>query len=845
MPFFLYHGPAGSEKTRTFWELLERNHFRDGQPRENFLVLTADRSFVSRHKRELLEKTSAPLVMGSRLLSFDDFLLKLAKLNYHRVHVADEKMSLYLLFLLIHCNHAGLLSGGKNATEIVGELYAFFLHVKKCGLGVDLARAFLTPHLDDPRLLNLFEDYQKHLQGLSYFDPADLYLAALNALKAPGFKWFAGIDHIYLSKIYPLHAGQREILRLLKNALPALKIHVFYDEDHGREDDLLSQAYEDLGALSDHAEHFSGLGKMELSVLECPSPNQEIRFAIAEIKKLIRAGVAPHAITIACGPRYETLLQLILQRHEIPHSVNLALKVAEFLPPSSRLESFIANDRFPANLIGLARLENIFATHKLQALNTLERHQEKIRFLKSVLADLCESIPAEAHADFLDFLQRGLSFNAGSDQHDVTLTDFTRALPHSDRHVFLLGLSAENISFRDNQTLYSPHLYTRREFAELLNFPTYQYKIALENLRQLIATTPHLTITRALKDFSNKPTTSIPFENFDFKTFGYDEVQVSPRLITAKGFTKTAKLKFSLSGIQRYIDCPYQYYASHELKLAAIEKDNVEPPPDIRGNFAHQALEKFLKIHLELYVAALKNADDEARLLQLIVPFISDETAAFEKFKTFAPELTAPFANRLAKAVTGLFKAEIQAHRESKKTTIPKNLEWEFESNREPGWHLKTQHGDVTLTGRIDRIDVDEVGRTFTVIDYKTGTPPTTTEIRDGVQIQLPVYMMAAASDLYPGFVPSGGFYYQFREAKVEGFALKGSPDAKFVNARRHVAESEWQDIQTKVKSQVEDAVGGILQGRFAPQPREDDLCDNCDYKRICGYKPNGAEKNK
>lgn len=837
MPLFLYHGLAGAEKSRAFWELLEQNHFRNGKRGKNFLVLTANQSFVGRHKRELLEKTSVPLIMGSCLLSFDDFLLKLAKLNYHRVHVADEKMSLYLLFLLIHHKHTSLLDGGKNANDIVGELYAFFLHVKKCGLGPERIRSFLTPHLDNPRLLDLFEDYQKHLRELHYFDPADLYLAALSALKAPGFKWFSGVEHVYLSKIYPLHAGHREILRLLKNALPKLKIYVFYDEDHRREDDLLSLAYEDLGTLSDHEEHFTGPGRLERTLLECPSPNQEIRFTIAEVKKLIGLGVAPHAITIACGPRYETLLKLILQRHGIPHSVNLMLKTADVLPPPARLKSFIADKHFPTNLIGLAKRENVFATRKLQALNALEGHQEKIRFLQSVFSNLCQNVPSKAHADFLDFLQQNLSFNAGSDQHEVALTDLNRALPQNDRHVFLLGLSFENISFRSDQTLYSPYLYVRREFAELLNFPTYQYKIAIENLRQLITTTPHLTITRALKDFSNKPTTPIPFENFDFKIATYNEEDVSPRLLAAKNFTPITKLKFSLSEIQRYIDCPYQYYASRHLKLEEIKKDNMEPPPDVRGSFAHQALEKFFKIHSQLYVNALKNEDNETKLLHFLSTFLSDESATFEKFKTFEPELVTAFIKRLFKAVTGLLKEEIQAHRESKKTTILQKMEWEFEHNGQSGWHLKTKHGDVTITGRIDRIDVDETGNTFTVIDYKTGKPPNTAEIRDGIQIQLPVYMMAVESALYPGFTPSGGFYYQFREAKIEGFAIKGSSDAKFVHHRRHVTERAWEDIKAKVKTHIEDAVGGILQGHFAPAPRSEDLCGHCDYKRICGYK--------
>jgi RecB family exonuclease len=775
--------------------------------------------------------------MGPSLLSFEDFLLKFVKINHHRVHVADEKMSLYLLFLLIHRKHKRLLDGKKNVAEIVGELYTFFLHVKKCGLGPERAMGFLTSHLEDPGLLDLFEDYQKHLQELHYFDPADLYLATINALKTPSFKWFNGVDHLYLSKIYPLHAGHREILRLLKNTLPELKIHVFYDEDHRRKDDLLSQSYEDLGALSDHEEHFAGTNQLERAILECPSPNQEISFTIAEIKKLIRAGIPPHAITIACSLRYEILTKLILKRHGIPYSVNFTLKVAEFLPPPTNLESLTANEYFPTNLINLAKQENIFAINKLQALNALSEHQEKIQFLQSVFSNLCQDIPKKVHADFLDVLQQSLGFNAGSDQHEVTLMDFNRALPHSDRYVFLLGLSIENISFQGNQTLYSPYLYVRREFAELLNFPTYQYKIAIENLKQLIATTPHLTITRALKDFSGKPTTPIPFENIDFKTTIYNEENISPRIRLDKNFVPTTKLKFSLSEIQRYIDCPYQYYASHHLKLEAIEKEGMEPPPDTRGSFAHQALEKFFKIHFELYVAALKNEEDENKLLKLLDVFLCDESTSFEKFKTFEPKLTAAFTKRLSKAVSGLLREEIRAHRESKKVTLPKNMEWALEHNGKPGWNLKTKHGTVPLPGRIDRLDVDETGRAFTVIDYKTGKPPTTTDIRDGVQIQLPVYMMAVESDLYPGFSPSGGFYYQFREAKVEGFAVKGSPDAKFVHHRRHVPEDEWEDIKVKVKNRIETAVDGILQGHFAPAPRSEDLCDYCDYKRICGYK--------
>jgi len=165
--------------------------------------------------------------------------------------------------------------------------------------------------------------------------------------------------------------------------------------------------------------------------------------------------------------------------------------------------------------------------------------------------------------------------------------------------------------------------------------------------------------------------------------------------------------------------------------------------------------------------------------------------------------------------------------RQKQKKTLPAWFEWAFGSGGTPP--LRLRHGEIFLTGRIDRIDVDPQQKTFSVIDYKTGEADTTAGVRSGESIQIPVYLMAVQKNLLKDHRPSGGFLVSFKELKTSGICIGGGGDEAILKKNAQITEMEWQNLQETVTSRIAEVVRRINEGEFAPRPSSPSDCRFCD----------------
>ena len=95
----------------------------------------------------------------------------------------------------------------------------------------------------------------------------------------------------------------------------------------------------------------------------------------------------------------------------------------------------------------------------------------------------------------------------------------------------------------------------------------------------------------------------------------------------------------------------------------------------------------------------------------------------------------------------------------------PQAVEWDFSSkNGKPLYLTLSDGSDVSLIGRVDRIDSD--GEHAFITDYKSGTPPTGSAMEQGLDLQLPVYLLAVAALSKEQLAVSGGCYYSLKEGK-------------------------------------------------------------------------------
>lgn len=155
----------------------------------------------------------------------------------------------------------------------------------------------------------------------------------------------------------------------------------------------------------------------------------------------------------------------------------------------------------------------------------------------------------------------------------------------------------------------------------------------------------------------------------------------------------------SAVGFNYLMQCPYQFYARFGLGLAELDEIKQDMEKKDYGLYVHDILNRF---HTEFPQVSCKPREDMNAALRAISE------------KIFAPAVALNF-NARAWALRWL-------------ALIPSYIDWQYAREAEGWqWHggevakelkLSTGVGDVTLRGRIDR--VDRRGEEYAVLDYKT-----------------------------------------------------------------------------------------------------------------------------
>lgn len=196
---------------------------------------------------------------------------------------------------------------------------------------------------------------------------------------------------------------------------------------------------------------------------------------------------------------------------------------------------------------------------------------------------------------------------------------------------------------------------------------------------------------------------------------------------------------------------------------------------------------------------------------------------------------------------------------------------------------VETEQGQVTIEGKIDRIDFLEDGR-VKIIDYKTGREKFhVKEAEKGFRLQLMLYLRAAQQQERE---PAGVFYFLIQEPSVsaeamppEGFAEKVEQAAKKAcrmdgimvddpKVIRNIAgefsgysdivpvrqtqkgisgtgsdslldEEDFQNLQHTVDEKINEICSDLLSGKIEIKPKKSgelSACTYCKYKGICQF---------
>jgi ATP-dependent helicase/nuclease subunit B len=202
--------------------------------------------------------------------------------------------------------------------------------------------------------------------------------------------------------------------------------------------------------------------------------------------------------------------------------------------------------------------------------------------------------------------------------------------------------------------------------------------------------------------------------------------------------------QLSVTDIENWLRDPYTIYAKHVLRLFPLDPIDTPPGAADRGTFIHEAIGEFTKIHADALPA------DVARELKTLGE------------KHFAPledyeEARAFWWTRFLRIADWLAGWELERRAGASKIFAEM-------SGRHPIPLGKTQ---FLLTARADRIERRTDG-SYALLDYKTGQPPTDSQVRSGLAPQLTLEAAILRNGGFSG-IPAGSSVSEIAYVRLKG----------------------------------------------------------------------------
>jgi RecB family exonuclease len=271
---------------------------------------------------------------------------------------------------------------------------------------------------------------------------------------------------------------------------------------------------------------------------------------------------------------------------------------------------------------------------------------------------------------------------------------------------------------------------------------------------------------------------------------------------------------YAVSHVERYLECPFKYFAAQVLRLEEEREDESGLTPLERGQLLHGVFEAFYRAwHARGRSGVCTDDLDEA--LELFEEVAEEQLLALPEGDR-ALERTYLLGSA---ASPGLAERAFAVEIEQGIGVVERLLEYEFEGPFDFDDVFGTgEQRRVAVRGKVDRIDVLADG-TLRVIDYKLGRAP-----KPARALQLPVYGLCAQQDLekrrgrrWP-LASAGYVAFKEKNAFVELGGRAGNVDA---------ALREGQ-------ARFLDAVARIEGGAYPPDPDEPWTCTRCGFPHVC-----------
>ena len=270
--------------------------------------------------------------------------------------------------------------------------------------------------------------------------------------------------------------------------------------------------------------------------------------------------------------------------------------------------------------------------------------------------------------------------------------------------------------------------------------------------------------------------------------------------------------RVSVSRLERYMKCPFQFYVANVLQVAEEPEDENSRSPLERGRFLHELFETFFhewQARGRGRITSREMGDARALFEAVAEPALrslSPAEAALERARLFGSAVGSGIADRV-------FAMEAERGVEIRERLMEYELDGEFTFTGEDGATRA-----VRLRAKIDRVDVLGDG-TFRLIDYKTRYVPDRR-----TALQLPIYSRCVSQTLSQ----ERGRTITASEAMYLSFE---GPQAVVPLEERG---KRFEDLTTSASHRLVAALNDIARGHYPPIPETKNLCTMCRFTAVC-----------
>ena len=343
------------------------------------------------------------------------------------------------------------------------------------------------------------------------------------------------------------------------------------------------------------------------------------------------------------------------------------------------------------------------------------------------------------------------------------------------------------------------------------------------------------------------------------------------------------KLITSVSKLEMFKACPYEYFLQYSLKLK--EKEELKIRNLDTGSFMHEVIDLFFQ-ELKNKNINIRNINDEIEE-KIINKIIEEKLQENKNYIFIATQKYKLLVKRLKRIILKAIKYILVSLNTSNFEILDTEIAFDEKNGHYAPIKITLQNGKtIEIIGKIDRVDIaeDENNKYIRIIDYKSSIKDMDfTNIYGGLQLQLITYLDAMCK--IEDFTPAGILYFNLLEQIINSekkltqeeiedkirnnFKMKGliladvkvaimqdnnltpSTSSKLIPAYMDkdgnlsakksniLTKDEFHKLQSYVDKNIREIADEILNGNIELKPyykNKKTPCEYCAYKNICGF---------